>query len=72
MSRLAIGKVVDGKIEVHGEQLEDGTEVTVVLPGDDAIELSADEASEVREGLAELERGDWLAGDQLLADLRRS
>ena len=70
--KIATGTVVDGKVVVEGAALAEGTTVTVLLREDrESFDLSADEESELLESLAEIERGDFVSGEQLLERLRR-
>ncbi|HJQ64174.1 MAG TPA: hypothetical protein VJ834_15075 [Burkholderiales bacterium] len=70
--KIATGTVVDGKVVVEGAALAEGATVTVLLREDrETFELSADEESELLESLAEIERGDFVSGEQLLERLRR-
>ena len=70
--KIATGTVVDGKVVVEGEALTEGSTVTVVLrEGDEAFELTAEEEEELLESIAEIERGEFVSGEQLLERLRR-
>jgi len=71
--RVATGIVVDGKIVVEGESLTEGSTVTVVLREDEeAFELTPQEEEELLESIAEIERGEFVSGEQLLERLRRA
>jgi hypothetical protein len=66
------GKVVDGKVVVEGDPLPEGSTVTVIYPADDeSVELSDEDWAELREAIAEIERGEYITGEELLAELRR-
>jgi hypothetical protein len=70
--RVATGTVVDGKVIVEGESLVDGTKVTVVVREDEeAFDLTPEQEEELRASIAEIERGEYITGDQLLERLRR-
>jgi hypothetical protein len=70
--KIATGTVVDGKVVVEGETLTEGETVTVVLREDEeAFELTAEEEEELLESIAEIERGEFISGEQLLERLRR-
>lgn len=65
-------KVVNGRIEVEDVELPEGTEVTVYYhPTDAEAELTPEEAAELEESFAQIERGEWVDGDEFLAELRR-
>jgi hypothetical protein len=70
--KIATGTVVDGKVVVEGETLAEGSTVTVLLREDEeAFELTPEEEEELLESIAEIERGEFISGDQLLERLRR-
>jgi len=69
--QIASGKVVHGRVELNGE-LPEGASVTVIA-GDDDESFEADEATEqmLLEAIAQCERGETVAVEQVLRDLRR-
>jgi hypothetical protein len=70
--KIATGTVVDGKVVVEGETLAEGSTVSVLLREDDeTIELTFEEEQELLESIAEIERGEFISGEQLLERLRR-
>lgn len=70
--KVATGVVVDGKVVVDGEALAEGSIVTVVLRDDEeAFELTSEEEKELLESIADIERGEFVSGEQLLERLRR-
>ena len=70
--KITTGTVVDGKVVVEGETLAEGSTVTVLLRDDDeAFELTPEEEEELLESIAEIERGEFISGAQLLERLRR-
>jgi hypothetical protein len=70
--RVTTGIVVDGKVVVEGESLAEGSSVTVVLRDDDeAFELTPEEEAELLDSIAQIERGEFVSGEQLLERLRR-
>ena len=72
--KMLTAKVVDGQLDVPNGLLEEGTTVTVLVPEKDGegTELSTDEADFIRESIAEISRGEWVDGDELLDEIRRS
>ena len=71
--KVATGIVVDGKVVVEGEALTEGSTVTVVLREDDeAFELTPEEEEELLESIKQIERGEFVSGEQLLDRLRRA
>ena len=70
MSRIAQGKVVDGRVVVEGEPLPEGARVTVVM-GDEA-EWEIDEASvqELLQAAAEADQEEGVSPEELFAELR--
>ena len=70
--KVATGTVIDGKIVVEGELPAEGTKVTVVLREDEeTFELTPEQEEELLASIAEIERGDYITGDELLERLRR-
>ena len=70
--KVATGLVVDGKVVVEGEALAEGSTVTVVLRDDEeAFDLTPEEEEELLESIAQIERGEFVTGEQLLERLRR-
>jgi hypothetical protein len=70
--KVTTGIVVDGKVVVEGESLAEGSTVTVVLRSDEeAFELTPEEEDELLDSIAQIERGEFVSGEQLLERLRR-
>lgn len=70
--KVATGTVVDGKVVVEGETLAEGSTVTVLLREDDeGFVLTPEEEEELLESIAQIERGEFVSGEQLLERLRR-
>ena len=70
--KVATGTVVDGKVVVEGATLAEGSTVTVLLRDDqEAFDLTPEEEIELLASIAEIERGEFISGDQLLERLRR-
>jgi len=70
--KVATGVVVEGKVIVEGEALAEGSTVTVVLRDyEKAFDLTPEEEEELLESIAQIERGEFATGEQLLERLRR-
>ena len=70
--RIATGRVVDGKVVLDGDPLDEGTVVTVLAPeGEETFSLSPDDEAELRSALAEADRSEGIDGDELLDQLTR-
>ena len=70
--KVTTGIVVDGKVVVEGESLAEGSTVTVVLrDNEEAFELTPGEEDELLASIAQIERGEFVSGEQLLERLRR-
>ena len=66
------GKVVDGKVIVDGALLAEGTKVTILIPEDqEPFYLTPDMEAEIEESIAQLERGEGIPAEIVLAELRR-
>jgi|AP45_3_1055517.scaffolds.fasta_scaffold93217_2 hypothetical protein len=68
--KILTGKVVDGKVEVSGIALEEGASVTVVVPESEEFSLTPKQEAELVRAHEEIERGDFVEGGDLLAQLR--
>jgi len=70
--QVASGTIVDGKVVVDGLTLPDGTAVTVLARGDEAVvRLSPQEEAELLAALDEADREEGISGEDLFARLRR-
>jgi len=70
--RIATGKVVQGKLELDGDSLEEGTTVTVLVPEpDETFELTPEEEVALKESLEQASRGEFVDADALLRELRQ-
>jgi hypothetical protein len=68
--RMATGKVVGGKVVVEGDPLEEGSTVTVLArEGDETFELSPADEAELARRMAEVRKGNFVDGDELLRNL---
>ena len=70
--RVTTGRVVDGKIVLEDEFLEDGATVTVLIPEDDeAFDLAPEDKAELIARLREADQGLTIDASALLRDLER-
>jgi hypothetical protein len=69
--KIITGKVVAGKIVIEGEPLEEGSTVTVLAPErDETFVLDSQAEAAMLAAMAEADRGEAMAGEQLLSRLR--
>jgi len=69
--RVAVGRVVNGKVEVAGEPLGEGQAVTVLAPeAEERFELGPDDEAALLASIAEADRGDLLTGDEVLRRIK--
>lgn len=72
MMKIATGTVVNGKVVVEGEALVEGTTVTVLLRDNgEGFELDPEDEEAILESIAEIERGNFASGKELLEKLRQ-
>lgn len=70
--RIVTGRVVDGKVVVEAERLEEGALVTVVAQdAGESFEVSDDEKSLLLESLAEIRRSESVTAAEMFEELRR-
>ena len=68
--QVATGTVVNGKVVVEGVPLQEGSLVAVLARGaEEPFHLTAAEEDELLAAMAEIERGEFVTLEQLLADL---
>jgi len=70
--QVTTGKVIGGKVVVDGVPLVEGSTVTVLSRESKVpFTLSAEDERELREAVAEIERGDFVTPEQLNESLRQ-
>ena len=70
--QVTTGKVIGGKVVVDGVPLVEGSTVTVLSRESKVpFTLSAEDERELREAVAEIERGDFVTLEQLTESLRQ-
>jgi hypothetical protein len=70
--KLATGKVVEGKVVVEGEPLEEGSTVTILAQeGDELFQVDPREEAELIRRMEEMKKGNFVDGDELLRELDR-
>jgi hypothetical protein len=70
--RIATGKVVQGKLELDGDSLEEGATVTVLVPeADESFDLTLEEEAALEASLQEAAQGDFVDTEALLRELRQ-
>lgn len=68
--RVATGTVVDGKIVLEGVPLPEGATVTVLTRGaDENFTLSPSQEDELLTSMGDIERGEFLTLEEVLAGL---
>ena len=69
--RVITGTVVDRKVELPADLVAEGTHVMVLAPeADEPVRLSPSDEAELLEAMEEIQRGDFVDGQDLLADLK--
>ncbi len=70
--RMTTGIVRHGIVELDDKDLPDGTPVTVIVrEGEETFELSPEEEAKLLEAIAQVERGEYEDGWELLRELRQ-
>jgi hypothetical protein len=69
--KVATGRVVEGRVVVEGEPLEEGATVTVLArESDERFEATAEQEAGLLASIAEAERGETVPAGELLRELR--
>lgn len=68
--KVMTARVVDGKIDVGDAHLEEGARVAVLISEGSGFELSEADQQELEQALAEIERGEYVDGRELLRELK--
>ncbi len=69
--RVLSGKVIDGKIVVEGETLEEGSTVTVLeRAGEQGFRLNEEQEEALVQAIGEVDRGDVINADDFFQQLR--
>ena len=70
--RVTTGTVVNGKIEVPGENLAEGLVVTILAPENrETFTLGPEAEASLLAAIEEADRGEVISGEELLRELRR-
>jgi len=67
--KVLTGTVIDGKVAVVGE-VQDGVTVAVLAPDSGGYHLTPEQEDELETALAQVRSGDFVEGDDLLAEIR--
>ena len=70
--RVVTARVVEGKIDVGEADVREGAAVAVLIPDASGFSLSDDEQEALELALAEIQRGDYTDGRELLRQLKDS
>lgn len=69
--RVITVQVAGGRIQLPAE-VSDGTVVAVLAPDGEEFRLSEEDELELSSALEEIRSGDYISGDELLAELKRA
>ena len=68
--RVMTARIVDGKIDVGDAELQEGAAVAVLISEGSDFHLSDADGEELEAALAEIRRGDYTDGHDLLRELK--
>jgi hypothetical protein len=69
--KVITGTVVDGKVELPSDTLEEGAPVAILAPDpDEPITLTEAEERDLLEAVEDIRRGEYVDGLDLLGELR--
>ncbi|HTG35206.1 MAG TPA: hypothetical protein VLB76_19990 [Thermoanaerobaculia bacterium] len=70
--RVTTGTVVNGRIEIPGEDFAEGVVVTILDPEDrESFTLGPEAEAELLLAIEDADRVEFVSGDELLRELRR-
>ena len=69
--RVITVQVAGGQIQLPAD-VQDGTVVAVLAPDTAGFRLSEEDERELSSALEEIRSGDYISGDELLAELKRA
>jgi beta-lactam-binding protein with PASTA domain len=70
--QIATGRVVEGKVVLEGERLDEGTVVTVLVGEDEeSFDVSDEDERALLAAIAQADQGQVVSWDELRAQLRR-
>jgi hypothetical protein len=69
--RALAGHVVDGRVVVPGEHLQEGASVTILVEDDTASRLTDDDIAELKASQGAIRGGDFVTADDLFDRLGR-
>jgi len=69
--RIATGKVVNGKIVIEGERLDEGSTVAVLVMeyGGDSFELNTKQEAELLDAMSQANKSEGIDGDEFLRQI---
>ena len=67
--RLATGKVVQGRVELIGDSLDEGTVVTVAVPDEKSFQLDAESEAALLQSIEEADRGELVPAEEVFRKL---
>jgi hypothetical protein len=68
--KVMTARVVDGKIDIGDAELEEGASVAVLISEGSGFQLTEGEQDELEAALAEIRRGEFIDGRELLRELK--
>ena len=67
--RLATGKVVQGRVELIGDSLDEGTVVTVAVPDEESFQLDAKSEAALLQSIEEADRSEVVPAEEVFRQL---
>lgn len=70
--KMAMGKVVGGKVVLEGVRLEEGASVVILAKDDEpGLDLTPEQEAQLLLSIAEADRGELVSAEEVLAKLAR-
>jgi hypothetical protein len=68
--RMLTAKVVGGQLDLAADELPEGATVTVLLPEDEPVALTAEQREHLKASIAQADRGETIDAREFLRSLR--
>jgi hypothetical protein len=68
--KMLTARVVGGRLDLPADELPEGATVTVLVPDDEPIALTAEQREQLKDSIAQANRGETINAREFLRSLR--